>query len=101
MLVSTENKGFQLTFKNGYTISIQFGRGNYCSNRNNVDKPQEQVSYKSVNAEVAAWDSLGECVSLDSNCINNPVMYCSADEVAELINKVKSFSKLNFEYVPL
>jgi hypothetical protein len=91
MLASTENKGFQLTFKNGYTISVQFGRGNYCSNRNNLDKPEEQIVYKSVNAEVAAWDSLGAFVSLDTTAC--PVMYCSADEVAELINKVKSFLK--------
>jgi len=32
MLKSTENKGFHLTFQNGYTISVQFGRGNYCMN---------------------------------------------------------------------
>ena len=91
MLASTENKGFQLSFKNGYTISVQFGRGNYCSNRNNLDKPEEQISYKSVNAEVAAWDSFGDFVSLDGS--SNPLMYCSADEVADLINKVKSFLK--------
>ena len=30
MLVSTLNKGFQLTFENGLTISVQFGSGNYC-----------------------------------------------------------------------
>ena len=25
-------QGFKMTFKNGYTISVQFGQGNYCLN---------------------------------------------------------------------
>jgi len=29
-----DRKGFQLTFKNGYILSVQFGPGNYCSNQN-------------------------------------------------------------------
>ena len=28
----TAGKGFHLTFPNGYTISVQFGPANYCSN---------------------------------------------------------------------
>lgn len=27
-----DNKGFQITFENGYTVSVQFGPGNYGSN---------------------------------------------------------------------
>ena len=39
-----DNKGFQITFDNGYTVSVQFGPGNYGSNRNlkmleNMNKP--------------------------------------------------------------
>ena len=30
----TDNKGFHLTFKNGVTISVQFGIGNYGDNYN-------------------------------------------------------------------
>jgi len=26
------NRGFQMTFENGYTVSVQFGPGNYCDN---------------------------------------------------------------------
>jgi hypothetical protein len=29
----TSGKGFQVTFANGYTVSVQFGAGNYCDNR--------------------------------------------------------------------
>jgi hypothetical protein len=28
----TDGKGFHITFENGYTISVQFGPGNYCDN---------------------------------------------------------------------
>lgn len=31
-----DNKGFHVTFKNGVTLSTQFGWGNYCEN---YDKP--------------------------------------------------------------
>jgi hypothetical protein len=35
---STNNKGFQMTFENGWTISVQFGYGNYCSHRNHENQ---------------------------------------------------------------
>ena len=31
------NKGFQITFENGYTVSVMFGAGNYCEHRYNQD----------------------------------------------------------------
>ena len=39
-----DNKGFSITFTNGYTVSVQFGPGNYSSNKNlnfieNMNKP--------------------------------------------------------------
>ena len=33
MIKITENKGFQMTFNNGLTISCQIGSNNYCDNR--------------------------------------------------------------------
>lgn len=33
MFISNDNKGFCLKFENGYNISVQWGKGNYCSNR--------------------------------------------------------------------
>lgn len=39
-----DNRGFQIQFDNGYTVSVQFGPGNYSSNYNlsmldNINKP--------------------------------------------------------------
>jgi hypothetical protein len=33
MFISNDNRGFCLKFENGYNISVQWGKGNYCSNR--------------------------------------------------------------------
>ena len=79
MIASTENKGFHLTFTNGYTISVQFGSGNYCNNRNRKDTPAYIYSCK--NAEVAYWKNEDKSdFIIDS--------YCDANQVAELIDHV-------------
>jgi hypothetical protein len=33
MFKTFAQKGFQTTFKNGFTVSVMFGAGNYCENR--------------------------------------------------------------------
>lgn len=46
-------KGFQMTFENGWTVSVQFGRGNYCSNRDlQFGSRAEAIC---ADAEVARW----------------------------------------------
>lgn len=52
------NKGFHITFENGWTASVQFGIGNYCSNRDWPGKYGAEVP-QSGTAEIAAWDALG------------------------------------------
>jgi len=32
MFKISDNKGFHITFENGYTVSVQFGPGNYSDN---------------------------------------------------------------------
>jgi hypothetical protein len=52
MLAITQGKGFQITFPNGWTASVQFGTGNYCDNRSH----EVFNGYHSCeNAEIAAW----------------------------------------------
>ena len=56
-------KGFHVTFENGCTVSVQFGGGNYCDNR---DQPigDSKVPH-SRTAEMAAWDARGSWVHPD------------------------------------
>lgn len=43
------HNGFTMTFKNGWTISVQFGEGNYATRREGV----------SISAEIGIWDKDG------------------------------------------
>ena len=49
--------GFMLDFPNGWTASVQFGPGNYCSNRDSSRNPfSDHVQFLESNtAEIAAW----------------------------------------------
>tara|TARA_B100000497_G_scaffold14651_1_gene16914 strand:- start:301 stop:675 length:375 start_codon:yes stop_codon:yes gene_type:complete len=46
----SDNKGFTITYQNGYTVSVQFGSGNYCTNR---DLPYGEEVPPSDTAETA------------------------------------------------
>ena len=59
----TGGKGFHVTFENGWTVSVQFGGGNYSAN---YDEPIGgrllDPKYKlppSATAEIAAWPQDG------------------------------------------
>ncbi len=57
-----DNKGFQIKFENGYTVSVQFGPGNYGSNYSldfiaNMNKPMTALT-----AETALIDPEGNFV---------------------------------------
>lgn len=54
----TEGKGFYITFKNGYTVSVQFGGGNYCDNYRNETSTEANIEsgkLGSNTAECAVW----------------------------------------------
>ena len=56
MFAITQGSGFQLTLENGWTVSIQFGAGNYASNRNVAyDAARKEDYWESKTAEIAAW----------------------------------------------
>lgn len=53
-----EGKGFQITFDNGWTVSVQFGPGNYCENRNESLSFYTDIDHRNAvsrDAEIAAW----------------------------------------------
>lgn len=49
--------GFQINLENGWTVSVQFGIGSYCSNRSNTGNPFTDIPefVECDNAEIAAW----------------------------------------------
>ena len=52
----TRNKGFHIDLPNGWTVSVQFGAGNYSSNRNaEFDAEKNADVWKSKTAEIACF----------------------------------------------
>jgi len=97
MIKSTRNKGFHMTFKNGITISVQFGHLNYCSRRN--DHPYDSTKFEEMDemrqliiesntAEIAIWDDKGEWFNFGSDTVKG---WVNANEIAQWIN-IASFT---------
>ena len=99
MLASYRNSGFQLGFENGYTVSVQFGTSNYCSNKSFIyqEWTDTEVLNKSDNAEVAIfltksgdWRTKEVFKDLFELALNDDVEgYVPADTVAQLIAYVQ------------
>lgn len=60
----TGKKGFHVTFANGWTVSVQFGPGNYCDNYdlNIFDDAELAGNRGSTTAETAVWGPDGEMI---------------------------------------
>ena len=84
----TRTKGFHMTFKNGWTISVQFGSGNYCENKMKPYNYGKNEDATSEDAEIAIWDKDDKDYDFGYDTVKP---YCSADEVAEWIEKVRNF----------
>ncbi len=98
MITATQNKGFQLTFNNGLTISVQFGKGNYCSNRNDENEDNKRCSlYESNTAEIAIWDSNNKDFYFEGNEAKGGrlhIGWIGADDVAKWITKAQKAKDL-------
>ena len=75
---SQYNNGFTMTFENGWTISVQFGKANYSTIREGI----------SISAEVAMWDKDGNWYDFGHDKVAG---HCNANEVAEWIDKASKF----------
>lgn len=88
----TGGKGFQMVFSNGWTVSVQFGGGNYCDNYHDKIDSESEDGYRasgrrgSRDAEIAAWDNNGDWMPLGCDTVKGRV---SPDDVAKFIRKVQ------------
>ena len=98
------NHGFHIGFDNGYTISVQFGPGNYCEQYDaSFDAPKSSYFWKSKDAEVAVLDGAGDFVTgkildeMKSDLPRDDVMEIAAsvspDEVAKMIAIISALPK--------
>ena len=82
-----DNKGFQIKFDNGYTVSVQFGSGNYGSNYDlsfldNINKPMTATT-----AETALLDPDGNFVPYKDDDVQG---YQSPADILALMNYAAS-----------
>lgn len=70
----TGGKGFHISFANGYTVSVQFGPGNYCDNyRRGIGREDAECGEEgSRNAECAVWAADGNLIDhFDGQSVSN------------------------------
>ena len=85
MFKTNGNRGFCLTFNNGWEISVQFGLGSYSSNRS-VDPDKitsefrDKPDQESKTAEIAVFDA-----DKDWALPGEVVGYLNVDQVAKVI----------------
>lgn len=95
--------GFQMTFENGWTISVQWGYGNYCANRD------KKGSFPCPDAEIAAWPNGKVSDNVRVLCEHwfdfggygegedyypeHVKGWCKPDEVLKYMNMIASFPK--------
>jgi hypothetical protein len=83
-----KDAGFHMTFENGWTVSVQFGRFSYCANKAPFfDDEIDVIKTECINAEIAAWDYDENWYSFEFDQVKG---YCSTDEVADFIHKIKN-----------
>lgn len=106
MLKSTDC-GFHITFGNGYTVSVQWGPDNYCSNRGLFDHLDDYTERRleagragSKNCEVAVWDRNGNFVKTSkwagamANDDDDVVGRMTADQLVHVFSRVSLFYKV-------
>ena len=91
MFEINDRKGFQITFDNEWTVSIQFGIGNYCQHYHKMLTTKAEYwdsTGSSSNAEIAAWDKHDKWYTFDHG--DTVDGYKSADEVLDFIYMIKN-----------
>ena len=85
--VATENKGFGITFQNGFGISVQWGTMNYCEKKNlGADGGEEMKTprWESRTAEIAIYKDK-KFIDIGDDTV---IGWLTPDEVAKVIEIV-------------
>tara|TARA_R110002020_G_scaffold37320_1_gene112798 strand:- start:425 stop:757 length:333 start_codon:yes stop_codon:yes gene_type:complete len=93
---ATTNKGFRMTFDNGFAISVQWGSMNYCERRNYSDEYKSELKedfIKSSDAEIAVIDKDGEMLNLTEH--DQVIGWLSPNKVSKVIGIVSSSTTKN------
>ena len=100
MFKSYSNKGFRITFANGYALSVQWGPMNYCTNRGtntnwDIAMSVKDGVYESETAEVAVYNPDNKRINLTHN--NTVYGNVYADDIVDLIALVSEGNESSIE----
>jgi hypothetical protein len=87
MFCINDNKGFSVSFANGYRVSVQFGPGNYGSNYTADFSTYGQAQEPASTAETALLDPQGNFVPYKDGDVQG---YQSPADVLALMNYAAS-----------
>ena len=98
--VSTQNKGFNMTFENGISILVQWGVGNYCSRKNDGEfgEPMKGEFWEATSAEIMIRDTNSNPQNIDLGNDDSVAGWLDAGQVADCINacsQARNVSHLN------
>lgn len=84
----TDKKGFHVSFANGYTVSVQFGPGNYCDNYDRRIRNDDEISGQdgSNTAELAVFSPERKLIPLPGRDGDNVAGYQTPEKMLELMN---------------
>ena len=85
-------QNFQITFENGYTVSIGIGSSHYCQNRIN-EANDEPVNDYCMDCEIAIKKPNGKFLRYRGDDVQG---YVFPDRVAEIIAYAKSLEPNNY-----
>ena len=85
-------QGFTMGFENGYAISVQFGSGNYCSNKHLVRSNQNSKD-SCTNCETAIFKPNGKFLKYKGDRVQG---YQTTNEVAETIAYIQTLQANNY-----
>jgi len=99
-----QNRGFQISFKNGYGLSVMFGAGNYGEHRN--ADPVEFQDYRSLGsstAEIAIYTHRGEVIAdllpLSSSPGDTVLGWVTPEDITKILAAVATGNELKMKKV--
>lgn len=83
-----------MTFKNGVTVSVQFGPGNYCDNYDLPMLVPPANSIESSDAEIAIWDKNKKWITTEFQDKDDTVLgHQSSEEVLKALNWAANYKR--------
>lgn len=88
MFTCINNKGFQVSFNNGFEVSVMFGYGNYCANRRIENIASNGIMCE--NAEIMVFHHTHEFVYADGQTPYNGG-WNTPEQIAKVMSIVATF----------